>query len=376
MRPRRLQPDRITVLFFLAVVFLPLAGGLFRLDTDGDLREKRTLAARPSLFTGSGINRQFPKQFNTYYDDHFAFRNLFIRGFSLLALILQDSPSQKVLLGRDGWLFYTGDRSVESYRGLRPHTREELEAFRSNIARRQEALTRMGVAYLYVIAPNKNSIYPEFLPDKINRVSDKTRLDLLADFLKGDPALHVLDLRTVLTRAKERFRVFHRTDSHWNDMGARVAAQEILKTLNDLYPQKKPFPLKDLASLPQIREAAPGGDLAQFMGLEETVREEELRFAVEDPRCERKELPDYLGREWPIRGTHPVKLTCAGGTGTLVMTMDSFGNGLRPILSTFFRESYFVWPIPLLDLPFPVLEEIVLQEQPAVVIEEHVERYL
>ena len=78
------------------------------------------------------------------------------------------SPVAEVVMGTDGWLYYVGpagekllDRHV---RGSAPFSEAELDRWRDFLVERARRFRSVGARYAFVIAPNKESIYPEHLP--------------------------------------------------------------------------------------------------------------------------------------------------------------------------------------------------------------------
>ena len=64
---------------------------------------------------------QFPQQYETYFNDNIPWRNQLISlnsGLDLFAF--RDSSNENVLIGKDGWLFFTGGTNpVEQSTGQR-----------------------------------------------------------------------------------------------------------------------------------------------------------------------------------------------------------------------------------------------------------------
>ena len=54
--------------------------------------------------------------------------------------------------------------------------------------------------------------------------------------------MQVLDLREPLRRAKAERRVYHRTDTHWNEAGAFVVYTENLRALKPWFPDMNAEP--------------------------------------------------------------------------------------------------------------------------------------
>jgi hypothetical protein len=132
--------------------------------------------------------------------------------------LLHESPSPDVVVGLRGWLFYAGDRSIENYRHQVPLSAAELDGWVKGIEERKAWFAARGITYLFVIAPDKQSIYPEYMPRSLAPPPGDTRLDQLDRRLAGDASW--LDLRGPLRAAKGDEPLYPKGDTHWNDRGA------------------------------------------------------------------------------------------------------------------------------------------------------------
>ena len=219
--------ERIIVVIFLAALSLPLTGMLLNLDHDAPSGENRTLAAWPHFQWDVASLRALPEQLTRYFEDHFAFRVRLVRWQAIVRLrALGVSPSTSVIKGRDGWLFYADDGAMEDYAEAPPFTDAELEVWRNTLQDTSDWLRAERITYLFVIAPDKHVIYPEYMPETIRRAAI-SRIDQLVSDLRQHSTVRVVDLRQALLAAKTRERLYHRTDTHWNDRGAFVGYQTI-----------------------------------------------------------------------------------------------------------------------------------------------------
>ncbi len=344
------------VLMFLAIISLPLAGKLLPTTGAFALTENRRPAPFPGIELKGWSIVSFPRRFERYWNDSFAFRWYLIRWHSMSKLALGVSPSPKALVGRDGFLFYAGEQSVDYFRAVKPFTARELAHWREDLERRRALLAELGVRYLVVVAPNKETIYPEFMPAALRPVRAETRLDQLVADLRANSRVEIVDLRGALRRAKESGRVYHRTDTHWNDVGAAVAAKEILARLSAWFPDLEAQP----AGAVKVRMEK-GGDLARILALEDRFPEEQIEVVRSAPPRARKlpGTPDYM------------QITeCGECRGPrVVMNRDSFGANLAPLLAEHFSRAIFVDGTKIDGT-------LVEKERPAIVIQEFVERAL
>ncbi|MCA9041023.1 MAG: hypothetical protein KDA65_11795, partial [Planctomycetaceae bacterium] len=168
---------RINTLFpFLVILTLAIPGILiFWSDYNSPKStENRSLAPRPALPDNWKDYKTFPTRFQQYVDDHFGFRNTFLSlhnrlqyqvwgtpvlqpGESANPLINQAAAariSNEVLIGRDGWLFFKGDRLLDDARGLRPFSKRDLVEWSNAFKRNQEQLASLGIGYIVVFTPN------------------------------------------------------------------------------------------------------------------------------------------------------------------------------------------------------------------------------
>ena len=363
--PIRQKLETCLIAMFVAVIGLPLAGKLLPVEGAFALTENRRPAALPTIQLGGpgwGYSMvSFPRRFERYWNDSFAFRWYLIRAHSLAKLALGVSPSPKALVGRDGYLFYAAEQSVDYFRGVKPFTPEDLARWREDLEARRTWLAERGIRYLVVVAPNKETIYPEYMPEALKPVRTESRLDqLLADLRLHHSEVHVVDLREPLRMAKRSERVYHKTDTHWNDAGALVASGEILSRVKIWFPEVDPTPAPGAV----VKRSAPGGDLARILALEDRFPEERIDWVPSVPvRARQSQVSDS-------RSGDITAMECDGCIGPrVIMNQDSFNTNLAPLLAEHFSR------IVLVDgsrLDRPLIE----REKPQLVIQEFVERAL
>jgi alginate O-acetyltransferase complex protein AlgJ len=355
--------ERMIVVVFLASLSLPLTGMVLNLDRDAPSGENRTLAVWPELRWDAASLRELPEQLTRYFEDHFAFRVRLVRWQAIVRLqALGVSPSASVIKGRDGWLFLADDGAMEDYAEAPPFTGAELELWRHTLQDTSDWLRAQGMAYLFVIPPDKHVIYPEYMPDTIRRAAI-SRIDQLVSHLRQHSTVRVLDLRPALLAAKARERLYHRTDTHWNDRGAFVGYESIVEALTEEVPALRP-PSRSAFEPRVVRSA--GLDLAGMLGLTDVLREEDLVLAPRRPATARILEPQHPNR----RLMHARIVTEAPNRGPrAVVFMDSFGPGLVPFLSEDFSRVLYLWQSDMDP-------QVVQQEGPQVVIQEWVGRAL
>lgn len=90
--------------------------------------ENRSSATFPARPTSTSDFARFSGEFESWFQDHMGLRTPLLQLKTRFEFdILHHSPTPKVLWGREGWLFYTGDKSFDDYTGQIELSDEELE---------------------------------------------------------------------------------------------------------------------------------------------------------------------------------------------------------------------------------------------------------
>ncbi len=368
----------------LTVMFVGLLGapliGLFEDGADEAIRQNENRHPAkfpvvewrpkgPILWPSKSSINGFPGAFERWFNDHRGFRQPLLGLYnlsrshglvseSLGQMMTGDADRVPVIIGREGWLYCTSDRLIDEFRGTHPFTQEGLDRWKNALLERQAWLAERGIPYIVVFAPNKNEIYPEYMPRAIRPVTDICRLDQLKSHLAGT-GIEIVDLREVVTAMKSQARTYHRTDTHWNDVGAFAGYQEIMQAVSRHLPGDSAWTIDDF----EFRTETVGNkDLARMLQSPIPFVEEDIRLI---PKRKRNASCDVLkGSPKSVRSTNP-----SADRPKIVMVHDSFMTALAPFLNEHFEAVQYEWQA---DFPKDVIE----RERPAIVIHEYVQRRL
>ena len=358
---------------FLVAIFAPLIGSIFNLGVNSDesilFSELRPAAKFPNLKLVISHPPDYLREVQQYYNDHFGFRKTLIEYYGIAKVLwLNESFSPKVIVGKKGWLFLSndgGNSELNYYRSTNPFTSKELAALKLTLEQRNNWLASKGIHYLLVIAPNKTTIYPEFLPESINRVRQESRLDQLIAYMKVNSNVRILDLRDSLHSAKANDLIYARRDTHWNDLGAFVAYQQILKSLAIWYPNMKALPRAGF----KLKTTYENADLINMVGLTDIMKDENLALIPLNPGPAHKADPGIYRPDLPVKRQPFATEVKNLSLPRAVMFRDSFTERLAPFLSEHFKR--------ILYLSQDELDgSVVKKEHPDIVIQEIVERKL
>lgn len=310
---------------FFGLCLIPSVGLLF--GGQEESLENRTLTEFPRLKDENGINTEWLSQAGDYFQEHFAFRNELVTANAILnGKVLKTSTAPGVIQGKKGWLYYTD--SLPDYLGTEPMSERSLFNLAHTLAMMQDGLQQKNVQFLFTVAPNKNSLYGDNMPyyDSL-KVSEEKNILRLKKYLEQENVEYA-DLYEMLGSQDEV--LYHKTDSHWNNKGASVAADLLLNTIGkDHYSYEN--------SEYEIRKDF-SGDLDKMLYPMAITPDEEIYY---------KEGFTYDYVE-DIESTFDTKIhtTNNGRDGSLVMYRDSFGNALLPFMAENYGTAYFSRGVP------------------------------
>jgi hypothetical protein len=353
---------------FFLLLWLPLADSAFHWDRAPMPDEKRAPAAYPQYTPEVKPLRDYFSGLEAYYADHFGFRNQLVHWNNRWKRKwFKESSVSQVMMGRDGWLYFSAQDMIAHARGLKCFTAQELTTWQQLLESRRDWLARRGIKYLFVVPPDKQSIYPEFLPQWLTRTGSHNKLDQLLAHMKQHSTVEILDLRPALRAAKTTAPTYYSTDTHWNYYGSFVGYQELIHALARQLPDlggPQPLTAFDLSV-----SADNGGDLAVMLGQGQSLREKNLaRLLPRPPLTEpaTQADPGILPKDWaaeflPYRTDNPAQKY------NMMMFRDSYAGGWMPYMGYNFKRVIYIfqpeWDTALIE-----------REKPDVVVDEMLER--
>ena len=276
---------------------------------------------------------------------------------------LRDLPSTRVIAGRDGW-FFLGNEERAYITGAYHPSDAELASIADVYARRAAWCRRHGMAYAYLLVPNKSTIYARELPAGMNLVSP-TPAERLFPLLRAR-GVTVIDIRAALETAAAQGEVYSKGDTHWNDAGAYIGYEAVVAAfrasgVRDAIPRSSVVQRVDTDK----------SDLLNLAGIGSLVPNQIVRYRFPQ-RAHPVAPPVYPADPNPF-----MKSATAiddPSLPTAVVFGDSFTEALRPMLAESFRRMVVLRHYNTTDVQFdPRALEI---EKPAVVLDELVERSL
>ncbi|NDP48472.1 MAG: hypothetical protein GZ085_08815 [Sulfuriferula multivorans] len=270
--------------------------------------------------------------------------------------IVTGGGGEQVRTGKEGWLFLTDELRFDA--GGSAHLSARVALFEA--AARQ--LDRQGVKLVVALVPDKARLYSSKLAN--GRYPEYNRLryqDTLAALRMHD--VTVADLLTPLTLGAVQGDVYYRSDTHWNQTGAQIAADAVALTVRRLGVDL------ERTSFNSVTAGAPAerpGDLIRLMGLDDTPNALRPRPDLETPVVTRQSSVDstsglfgdsvvpvvLTGTSYSLRGNFHGFLQQALAAKVLNVAKD--GGGLLQATTEYLTDESFrsarptvlVWEVP------------------------------
>ena len=309
---------------------------------------------------------------NTY-----PFSEFFFRTYSIIKFHLNDQIFTDVLMSDDNWLAYINDISIQDYQNTWPFSAGEFQKIGNNLEILEDYQNKNGVKIYIVIVPNKNTIYPEYIPSEIPVLSEVSRINQFMSLSEEYGDIKVIDLREAFFQAKENELIYYKTDTHWNSRGAYLGYSMLVNEINRDFPQITAFSFDHFESA--LVEDEEGG-LAALIEMD--IDEEFYSLWYKDKSSFQfhqgpEYTEDYYSLWYKDKSAFQIhqgpEYTIINQTGDkdlrIVMFHDSFGFNLLPLLAEHSKTLVGVYS-------WIFQPEILEYYEPDIIIFERTERFL
>ncbi len=282
-------------------------------------------AELPALFFEGGINSDFADDFDNWFAKSFAYRNTVVDVYAAMKENLFGEGNDQVIVGREDFLFFAD--TLDCYTGASPMTDDEIRKAADALLAMRQYVTSKGADFLVIIAPNKNTVYSEYMPYRYTKTDEPTDLDRLLEAING-VWISSFDLREELITAKADGLLYHKRDTHWNGAGAKIACDRILDYARfRQYSSEIDYSARGPITANDIR-----GDLDTLLYPGRVMFDENITYDFDGLFA----YTSAFGTEMDMTIT-----TRGGGEGKLLMFRDSFANAMIPYLASAFEACRF-----------------------------------
>lgn len=324
--------SRIEIIFltiFFVLLFIPM------MKIDNSLiseKENRTLAKWKPLIIDGKINYTFGKDFDNWFSDRFFQREDFINLYYNQFIISKNLRTKKVIKGKDNWLFYGIQSSVNMFTNKNLFDETGLKQVAKYLTDIDEYCKKRNKKFYFMIAPSKPMIYPEFYSEVIkpDKNSKLTCANQLIDYLTKNTNIKIIYPGKNIIKNKDKGLLYFKTDTHWNEMGAYFGYETFVDVIG------KDIKLKPYKFNRTQEKTESSGDLNA--NLPKILRIKDFE-KYNKPIVEKG---NYVCAK-TLSETDVQYCTSNNGNKSLVMFRDSFTINLIPYIASTFKKSKYIW---------------------------------
>jgi hypothetical protein len=247
----------LMLVFFILVISVPLIA-VNKMPGKISATENRVLASFPDFKTTEGkLNTNFIKDFESWFNDNLGFRDKLVQANSKIQYDLFGKLTRTdTFVGKDNWLYLMYPNMVKAYQNLDTPTQENYNQYKKKFNQLNDYLKGNGIPFITMVNPDKETIYPEYVPETILKVRDSSRTDLVVDYLDKNTNVDIFSTKAGLLEAKENSIVYSKNYdlTHWNNNGAFVGYLELMNRIKKYIPDVNILNENDFIVSPYIRK--------------------------------------------------------------------------------------------------------------------------
>lgn len=341
LRNYRLFFHRLGLLFFLLPVIV-LVSSIILPDTGFSEKENRILASRPALKLDQIISGGYEKQFETYENDQFPLRDMWITLKATTDRLMGKVEENGVYLGKNGYL-------MEAFNAPSQTQYDATVNAMTSFAQKHPDLKQYAL-----IAPNSVNILKSNLTAFAPADDQNPWIDKLKDSLTS-AGVTFIDIRDTFTDHKTEDLYYH-TDHHWTTLGAyyaylQAAAVMGIDTSSDSY-DKAPVSQTFKGTLSaksgfrsgetdELDVFLPNGDntLSSVVNYVDEQKKSASFYDTSKLNTRDKYALFFGGNHAQIKISTPTE-----SNNTLLVLKDSYANSFVPFLAQHYRKIIMIDP--------------------------------
>ena len=231
-----LQHNSRIDIVFLSIFFILLYIPMSHISKEEiSPNENRVLAKYPKLLGENGIDTLFGKKIENWFNDRFLGRRFMLSAEEKMKRLMEPHRgNKKVMVGKEGWLFYKGGNGINNFANKSELGENQLKQGLKYLTAIDEWSKAHNKKFYYVIAPDKNRIYGEYI-QYIQKVRPDTESmdNQWVNYIRNHSDVNVIYLYDVLMQNKGKDLLYWKEDTHWNYLGSYIGYQEIIKRISE-----------------------------------------------------------------------------------------------------------------------------------------------
>ena len=362
-------------IIFAIICIMLLVLPLFHLNmSEKSEAENRNLAIFPQISLKAFYEGTLTANLENYFNDRFFGRELYVKISNLYnggMTLNKHYENSRALSGRDNWLFYKGEDSLELYQNMHLFKSNEYPVIQKNLESMKNWLEDYGIKFYVIYPPNKEDVYGDYIGRGIKKriQPDTDRIALVVNYLKshesGVVPIYPLEVMLEEKKRSDTF-LYYKTDTHWSPYGAYIGYKALMNVIGNDFIDVDTLLSENMDFTKKVK--LDNGDLAQMLDMDFTQEMQDVWYV--EPR------PingwHYILKEEQLASKNNIdyrRTVNLHGKYKVIIFRDSFGINLLPYLSETFRDVSYYWTYDI-----DKYKDIIAREKPDFVILESVSR--
>ena len=351
----------ILILFLFFLIMPNIIYRIFYKNFDHANYENRTLASKPILVL-TNIN-EYPKKYEEYFNDYLPFRNELVKLKNLNDIfIFKNVFNSIVFLGKEKWLFHKWNNTYS-------FNEEQLETAKNNLIHFRDELKKNNIDFILLICPDKQLIYPEYVPNYIKGKLPNNGTEIFVEYIKDNTDIKVVYPKEEFLKYKDKYQLYYKYDAHWNTLGAYIGYTELTRILNIDNKSIESFKILEFDSAYRNSNKDSSlfyNDIARMVSLNDIKKfRDDIIYILEDYKYTITNITD----DWSSSRISNYNLDNFKNNRNILIIKDSYSFEMMDYIITTFKQSEFINIGSFKN-------ENITEYKPDIIVFQSVERYL
>ena len=142
----------------------------------------------------------------------------------------ENLSNRQVIIGRYNWLFFVGNDSKAYYTGSNIMDEGTMNAYMGRMQEIKDICDSQGKTVVFVIWPNKEQVYPEYMPSYTIENTVK-REQVFRDYVRANSDIPFIYPLEEMTKGKLYRDTYYKYDTHWNYWGSYLGTMALYREL-------------------------------------------------------------------------------------------------------------------------------------------------
>ena len=248
-------------------------------------------------------------------------------------------------------------------------TEKELEKAKNNLIHFRDELKNKNIDFIFMVCPDKQFIYSEYMPDYIKRKSTKNDTDIFVEYIKNNTDIKVVYPKEELLKYKDKYQLYYKYDTHWNSLGAYIGYTELTRILNIDNKSIESFKILEFDSAYRNSNKDSSlfyNDIARMVSLNDIKKfRDDIIYILEDYKYTITNITD----DWSSSRISNYNLDNFKNKRNILIIKDSYSFEMMDYIITTFKQSEFINIGSFKN-------ENIKEYKPDIIVFQSVERYL